>query len=346
MKTILFRVDGGNAYGMAMGHTYRCKRLAQYLTERGWACRFSMRQIPAGVDLISRSGFPVDMIPVQIPEESAVQFTIESALRHDSIIFMDLPRASRPLLHLAATAKLFTLVYEDRCSLGIEPDILINPTPYVVEYGVSTSPTRCYFGQNYLIIDPHTATPPTNDFSGRIERLFVNFGGADPCNVTSRCLRLLLELDEKHQIFVLLGPAFADHAEIESIISTKDHERCVTLFEATERPIDIQRRCDAAISAGGNTAYELCSQGIPTLILPTIDHEQRLAGHLAQQGWVDALSANVNEVSDQFLKERLSRFILDSMHRHKIHHRIRGLNLSQGLSRVGQILIDVLETTA
>lgn len=295
------------------------------------------------LQVISQHGFKAITIADTISEDQIDRLVVKNALQYSAILFIDLPETSIRLLRRAHAAGIFTAVYEDRCSPGISPDILFNPIPYPVNYGHLSNGTRLFRGLEYLVINPDASNGDPPPFSPDIRRLFVNFGGADPCNITTRVLKIILALRARLEIFVLVGPAFRDQAQLDRMTSSLDTNQTVTIFKALQSPADIQRQCDAAVCAGGNTVYELCSLGLPSLVLPTIAHELELAIHLDQLGWVHGLHEDVNQVPDATLSERISHFLGNRELRQRLHRRTSQLNLASGRERVGQIIIDMLD---
>lgn len=341
-RHVHFRVDGGNVYGLAMGHLYRCLRIAQYLKTRNCTCLF-MTSGAMALQMIGQHGFRAIEIAEAMSGDQADRLVVEKAAQCNAVLFVDLPETPARLLKRAKDAGLVTAVYEDRCTPGISPDILFNPLPYPVDYGQLANGTRVFRGLDYLVINPDISKYDPHPFAPTIRRLFVNFGGADPCNLTSRVLKIILALKTGVDIFVLLGPAFRDPAQLHKLIAERDTDKTVTVFKASRSPADIQRQCDAAVCAGGNTVYELCSLGLPCLVFPTIKHEQELSIHLDRLGWVDGLNQDANQVPDVTLSDRIAHFLSHRDLRQRLHTNAGELDLVRGRERVGQVLIDMIE---
>lgn len=112
-KNILFRVDGGNVYSIAMGHLYRCLRLAGILAKENVRCFFIMKNYPEGIALVEKTGFGVVTIGIDIPPEVEAEKAVSLAMKLDAIIFVDLRTTKKALIDLANERKVLTVVYED-----------------------------------------------------------------------------------------------------------------------------------------------------------------------------------------------------------------------------------------
>lgn len=219
-KNILFRVDGGNVYSIAMGHLYRCLRLAGILAKENVRCFFIMKNYPEGIALVEKTGFGVVTIGIDIPPEVEAEKAVSLAMKLDAIIFVDLRTTKKALIDLANERKVLTVVYEDVYDEITTPTVLINPSPSDTEsgcYGGVVKKTHLLLGMNYIVLDPFIRNHVRKMVSNEITNLFVCFGGADPCNLSCRLTRLLLQRDDRFHITLVIGPGFGYVKDLKSI---------------------------------------------------------------------------------------------------------------------------------
>lgn len=334
-KNILFRVDGGNVYSVGMGHVYRCVRLAKLLTQHRIDCSFIMKDYPEGVDFVRTAGFVPSLMDVAIDVENEAGKTLAIALAKRSILFVDLRMTKKQLVDDAMKRNVITVVYEDIATEDLAPSVLLNPSPVADGEGRYCSQgTRYLLGEDYLVLDPQIIEHRRALFSGRVNRLFLCFGGADPINLSSRVLRILLSRNEDIGIDLAIGPAFKNVGEIEAILSKDDNRKRTKMIVGNNRLAGISVMCDAAITSGGTCLFESISQHIPTLALPTIYSEAQVVSKTMDEGLADGIARDVAEIGDDELASKIDNFLNDLGLREDIFQEQVKRNLSGGLFRV------------
>lgn len=342
-KTILFRVDGGNVYSVGMGHVYRCVRIARVLRQRGMDCAFIMRGYTEGMDLVRAAGFPVGSMDPETAVEDEVAKVLMLCREKPSLLFVDLRMTKSMLVQRAMEEGVKTVVYEDIATEDVGPAMLFNPSPTSREedrYG--REGTNYLLGEDYLVLDPAIRDHRRPGFSSKINKMFLCFGGADPINLSSRVLKALLERDDDIEIDLVIGPAFANRAQLDWIIAEYDGAERTNRIEGSNSLSDVSVLSDAAATSGGTIVFETITQRIPTLALPTIFSEARIVSKLMDKGLVDGIRQDVSDVNDGKLRDKIDSFLEDSRLRESIFESQMKTDLSGGLFRVA----DHLETLA
>jgi UDP-2,4-diacetamido-2,4,6-trideoxy-beta-L-altropyranose hydrolase len=339
-KNVLFRVDGGNLYSVGMGHVYRCVRIARILTQRNVDCCFIMKDYPEGVDFVRSAGFTPVLMDAAVAVEIEVKKVLAMASEKPSILFVDLRLTKKMLVDRAMEDGVTTVVYEDIPTEDIAPLVLVNPSPFANhEECYRKEGTQYLLGEDYLVLDPEIINYRRTGFSPRIERLFLCFGGADPINLSSRVLRILLSRDENILIDLAMGPAFKNRTEIDGIIAEHDKMKRTNRIVGNNRLAGVSVWCDAAMTSGGTCLFETVSQYIPTLALPTIVSEAQVVSKLMDERLADGIRRNVAEIEENELRDKIDSFLNDPGLRESIFQEQVKRDLSGGLFRV----VDPLE---
>jgi spore coat polysaccharide biosynthesis predicted glycosyltransferase SpsG len=336
MGTVIFRADGGGVYSVAMGHVFRTVRLAKVLAQRGTDCHFVMKDYLEGVRFVQEAGFPIYKINPHLSDQQAAELTVVFAKERKGVIFIDLRSSVTELVNTSNGESVPNIVYEDVCRKDIRPTILINPTPIAEdEEGYRGREGQKFFlGIDYQVLDPDLQRYARESFQAKINDLFLCFGGADPCNISSRVLSLLLELKGDFKITLALGPAFAFHDTVKEVLKSKDNDHRVTLFSNCKELHEIHGKADCAITAGGTIVYESVSLNIPTLVLPSIDYEANNMSPLIDMGLIDGLREDVANVPDDILEENIRSFIANEEKRFELFNNSIEHKLIGGTQRV------------
>ena len=331
--TVIFRVDGGNVYSVAMGHVYRCVRLARVLRGEGIYCLFFMRQYPEGVSLVEAADFDIEIIRDGLSVEEEGSLIISRALTKQAIIFVDLRTPNKVIIDLANTHHIPTIVYEDVSLEALEPTLLINPS-LGCENLYGSDKTRYLLGNDYIILEPEIAEYRRHFFSATIKKLFVCFGGADPCNLASRVMAILLKMAHDFAIDMTIGPAFGHAAQLEGIINNHAGNKSVNLISGCNKLAPIMSKADAAITAGGTIVYEAVAMRLPTLALPSIAHEARIISILMDKGIVMGLRKDTAEADEGELNTVISRFFTDIEERKHCYQIQETCDITHGITAV------------
>ncbi|MCG2773862.1 MAG: hypothetical protein L6277_17470 [Desulfobacterales bacterium] len=148
--------------------------------------------------------------------------------------------------------------------------------------------TRYLIGPRYFFWDEAIQGIHPCDPRPAVDTVLVNQGGSDPYGLTVKILRAVAQenLPQKF-VFVLGGHVQERHrAELEKIRSCLNSN--FLFFENLPRNTlyRLMQASDMAISAAGNTLYELLSIGVPTIVISHDDLHDEVAKAFARQGAV------------------------------------------------------------
>jgi len=113
---------------------------------------------------------------------------------------------------------------------------------------------------------------PEKIISKKVKNILITFGGSDLKEMTPRVLKFLSEEYKEMNKFVIIGKAF-EHINI--IKKYLDKNTKLFFHPNGETIKNIMLDSDIAISAGGQTLFELARIGVPTIAV-TVANNQKL----------------------------------------------------------------------
>jgi spore coat polysaccharide biosynthesis predicted glycosyltransferase SpsG len=184
--------------------------------------------------------------------------------------------------------------------------------------------SRGCYGPRYVILREAIRNQRPMAPKVEVENVLISMGGSDPGGATLKVLRALSRISSPPNIIVHLGPAFK-YLKIFAELYQSSTGR-IAVKENVPELADLMITADMAIASAGNTMYELCYLGIPSLIVAQNGHQLEFATELDRVGAAKSLglvpSVDEDQILDAFVSLRNNYQLRDS------------------LSRVGRKLID------
>lgn len=324
---VAVRVDASVAAGT--GHLMRCRTLAQTLRERGAAVTFICRAHHGhGMAMLREDGFAVRSLPKPdvadrraADDEDYARWLGVDQLRDAEETIAALSETPDWLVvdhygidaewerHLRPQAGAI-LVIDDLANRDHDCDILVDqnyhPNPGARYRGRLPEHALLLLGPDYALLRPeyveYRRTLQKHD--GRIERVFIFFGGTDPDNLTGLALEALSD------------PAFQDIA-VDAVVGPNNPHREALAGKAEARPgttlhaprphlADLMAAADLAIGAGGTTTWERCCLGLPSLVVSVAENQVPACEALARDGVIVYLG-HYDEVSVKRMRAALEK---------------------------------------
>lgn len=182
------------------------------------------------------------------------------------------------------------------------------------------------------------------NFNKEVKSLFICFGGTDPNNLTCRVVSVLSNIWKQYNIKINLvcGPGYMfmdDLKKLNKIYKSLNLE----IIESTNKISKYMSESDLAITAGGRTVYELTALHIPTMVICSNVRETTHNFANIKNG-IENLGHH-QEFSDQELKNKFERLIIDHKYRLSLYKKIKKHNLKKGKFRVISKINSLLENT-
>ena len=157
-----------------------------------------------------------------------------------------------------------TIVYiDDYKRFSYPKGIIVNGNIYAKTLDYSyNSENICLLGPEYVPLRKAFWDVPQKNIRENLEVVTIIMGGSDRLNITPSILKMLVDKFSKFKKNVIIGRGFKDIGRIK-----KNMDRNTVLVHDPDAS-DMQRimlDSDIAISAGGQTLYELARVGTPTI---------------------------------------------------------------------------------
>ncbi len=272
---VLFRVDAGPKAGL--GHVQRCLSLAAALPRR--RCSFLADGNKAVERLIGSRGFhPLSLGPVRAGSEQDAEKVIFLAqkLKAGTVVVDSYHVGHRYLARLRSVG-LFTAVIDDFARHLFPSQLVIAVGVYAPRLGYksSTRDRRFLLGPRYALLKPEFWKRPLRSTKPQVQNILLTLGGTDPHGLMPALINLLGDVPGDFSMDVVVGPFFKNLEKVRGAAAAARHKVKLHFSPPSLRPLMVA--ADAAISAAGQTLYELAASGTPTVAVQ-VAHNQRENG--------------------------------------------------------------------
>jgi spore coat polysaccharide biosynthesis predicted glycosyltransferase SpsG len=259
--------DGSNTLGL--GHVVQSLTLADALRARAGAAvaiSFVTGSEASVRALIAARGYPVE----HAGEEAAVLARL-AADDPDCVIFdmlhvpVDLARAIKAQLR----ARLITFTNLSDANRHADMTVLAAFDPAFTnlrEVDPATGQLR-FSGIRYWVLRPqfYAQAPKHVARSSAVHSVMLMFGGADPCDFSSRVLAPLLDAPAQYDILLVLGPAYAGQAALDAVLASHPRAGAVRIRRGVDDVAAEMRRHDLVMASPGMSFFESILVGTPLL---------------------------------------------------------------------------------
>jgi spore coat polysaccharide biosynthesis predicted glycosyltransferase SpsG len=130
----------------------------------------------------------------------------------------------------------------------------------------STTPAEVSFllGSRYCALRPEFQSFESRAFPASPRSILVTFGGSDIRSLTAPVLAMLEAEFPDLEKFVVLGPG----SQMKSAAAFGNSKTSFHVGADAACMQSLMARADLAVSGGGQTLYELASQGLPPVVVP------------------------------------------------------------------------------
>jgi len=190
---------------------------------------------------------------------------------------------------------------DDTKRLDYPRGIVVNASIYAEELDYPKRDDMVYLlGPKYTPLRKEFWEVPEKEVREELETIMVTFGGDDMRSTTPNILRFLRENYPDLKKNVIIGKAFQNTEQIEretdgntNLIYYPDAEKMKETMLESEKMKETMLESDIAISAGGQTLYELARVGLPTIGICVAENQLgnvrgwKKTGFLEYAGWYD-----------------------------------------------------------
>ncbi len=328
---------------IGLGHLQRCLSLAAALKQRNVSSYFMTNHLSNGLDMGAREGYTVEQLLDSVVSWSRDDFqeTAQFASRCGAqVIVVDFHAVPLPFLEWLREAGFLLVVRDDLGLRSLPADIVLNGNADAcrLPYAPSQGEALFLLGPEYAVLPKDFWRPIPRQIRETVEEILVVLGGADPANCMLPLLELLDRAPGEFGVTAVIGPFFQNRATIKAGVERM--RRPIKLVESPGSMVDLMQGADLAISAAGQTLYELARTGCPTLAIQVSDNQGGQLRALTEGGCLcpvgDAREAGLLSK----VQESLLPLLKDPLRRQAMAMAGQGLVDGQGAHRAVNAILD------
>ncbi len=280
-KKIVIITEGGK--GIGFGHLSRCFSLYHALREKGEAPIFIINDDLAALSFLASLG--VKKIQTRARAES-----LDGApgLKGDVAVVDSYHLPLSAYQELAARFDLLVSI-DDENRLPYPPGMVVNGALYAEELPYPSRPgVRLLLGPAYFMLRPEYMGISQREVRQEVRDILITVGGVDWCHLTQRLIKIAGEMPGV-TLHVLTTDGFDGLEGIRRTVGEVPAD--VHFYHNRRNLVEVMRQCDIALSAGGQTTYELAACGTPAIGVCTAQNQLKnllaweKAGFLLFAGW-------------------------------------------------------------
>lgn len=295
MKIFLI-TEGSNTAGF--GHLERCKAIYQAFEEKGMTPQFIFNGDKTAAELLRDKKHVIfDWL-----KEKERLFEM---IKDSDITFVDSYQADK-LFYEDVSALSGTPVYlDDNNRMDYPKGIVLNGTIFAEEMDYKRSRDKTYLlGTKYIPIRKDLWEVPEKEIKENLECVMVTFGSSDVRNSTPGIMKVLVSNYPELRKKIVVGKGFQNIDEIKRLSDSKTE---LIYFPDAKGMKRVMMDSDIAISAGGQTQYELARTGVPALVIAVADNQLdnvegwKRTGFIEYAGWWEDENV-LNNIEDSIYK--------------------------------------------
>lgn len=314
---MIFAIRADAGVGQGTGHVMRCLSLAEKLLQKGHrVCLFTNNSEIAWLeDAITASG--VEVFRVTADELTQSQLT---QLSPDWVIVDSYQIPAQQISAINAQVPVLAIV--DGSTRGIEASAYLDTNLFSEKLDWSGVPAnKLLAGSKFALVRDAVLVNKRNhpaQIANEPANILVFLGGSDPYGYSPILARALARVSTPFLAKFIAPPAA--HPDIISALG--ENAAKVQVLAPTPKLASLYKDADVVISAAGTSAWDVCSLGIPALLLAVVDNQEFSLSQIAEHGLTltnnlsgsgpgpekaDELAVQItNLLTDQKLRDQLS----------------------------------------
>lgn len=168
-----------------------------------------------------------------------------------------------------------------------------------------------------------------------VKNVLITMGAGDEFNYTKYLLEKLLKTYPDLNYKIVIGMTNTHREELINEFKNKK----AAFYSNVSNMAGLMKCCDAAISAGGSTIYELCACSVPTIAIVTAGNQKRFIENVHKKiniQYVDFTVGNNEKFIDEF-----NRLYESYQFRKEVSHNMNSLVDGRGADRIAKAIIDL-----
>ena len=301
---IYFRADANET--LASGHIMRCITIALEFVQEGNAVTFLIADANPRV-LLERYKLPYIILNTDWNNlEGELEVLVPILKNPEDILIIDSYLVTENYMNTVYT-KVKTVYIEDQMQKKYSTHILINYNLYyfIFDYPrkYQDSGTRLFLGAQYTPLRSEFSEHKAYEVRKKARDILVMCGGGDEKGFLKSFLSEISDIGTLH-FHIVIGAYNKDKKELKKRYEGRDN---IYMYENISNINEVMRMCDIAVSAAGNTLYELCAVGTPTIFF-TYSYNQKYDYIGFTENDIMLYAGNIDDGKERIIKN-ITRYV-------------------------------------
>ena len=339
INKIFVRADATKQIGY--GHVIRCISLIAMIKD-DYDCYFIIRNPTKNlIDLISKVCITCHVLPETLDFSIEAKYISANYLENNSLVVLDGYEFDTNYQSIIKE-KVFRLIsIDDVHPYHFVSDAIINQIPINIDAYSAEIYTKIYSGFKYsLLREPFIDASQTVSFPlvGKSDKVFICFGGSDFLNLTSHTLRSVLEIENIHEVHIVIGSEYGYLKELQTIIKNQTNKN-IEIYRniGSTEMVEVLKKCNTAIVPASSILIECIACGVSFVTGFYVDNQKEFINFLIQNKLIET-AVDFKNIS----VEELRKIIFE----HKPHNQIEKLNQYRNqIKFVKQNIITMMHNT-
>ena len=284
MTKVLFRVESGPNIGL--GHVQRSLALAMSLKTLDVQSVFLLNEDEESHGWVREQGFQVAGLGLAESWSEADRETTSGAADFHSCeaVVVDCHEVGATYLDSLKNSGLYVIMRDDLALFPFPCQMVINGNADAekLPYRSVTEDTSFLLGTRYIVLKEEFWNPVIRKPVETVGNVLLTLGGTDPYDLMPGILRLLDDVAGDFTVTAVVGPFFQNAESVQE--AARNAKRSVEIVSSPRTIYDLMIGADMAISAAGQTIYELAAVGCPTIAVSLAANQQGQSKALAEAG--------------------------------------------------------------
>ena len=324
------------------GNFSRCLNIAESLSQRNCVISFVIDYNEFVINELKKRKFNFISIPLSKPiSQKNNLFKNYLKQNNPDLCIIDMREYGENLSKKLLNFNFKIILFDDAWSKQVYADMIFNGTNIESyhNYKLINKNSKLFLGTKYWILDKNFKVfhkKPSAIKNKKINSIVISMGGSDKYNLTTATVKSLLNIDHLH-LSIIIGPFFSHTKTLMKITSSNPN---ISLHTSPSKIWKIFSTADIAICTGGNTLFELACMGIPTLCIPSVEHEIKYTEKFNSQNF--SLNLKLREKNSELIKSSILQLICDVKLQKKMSIHGQQIIDGRGLSRVTKEILNLL----
>lgn len=243
---------------IGFGHITRCLSLYQAFEEKGIKPKFFINGDDSITGLIKDTDY-------EITDWLKIRQQVFERIKDSDIVIIDSYLADKEFYEDLSELVKLPVYIDDNKRIDYPKGIVVNGNIHAKDLNYPKKEGIIYLlGTEYTPLRREFWEIPEKEIRDTVQSVMVTFGGDDIRNMTPRVLNLLVNKYPEWKKNVIIGRGFKN---IEEIVSAADKNTNLVYYPDAGQMKQVMLDSDIAISAGGQTLYELARVEVPTIAI-------------------------------------------------------------------------------